>query len=128
MVGERYRDVIEAGDSIHSMRDLGNSAITEFTALIALCDVEALERKVGEARKSVVKEDGKKQGMYPVAAQIKLLVDTPEQVWNALEGHGYLVASRLFLVARLIHANLASSKDAVGDIDLKVLLVVLIVE
>lgn len=121
MVGERYRDVIEAGDSIHEMRDLGTHAIEKFTALIDLCDVKALEEKVEVKRKGIVKEDVKKQIMYPVAAQIKLLVDTPEQIWASLEGHQYLVASRLFLVARLIHTNLqSSSKEAVGDIDLKV--------
>jgi hypothetical protein len=85
-----------------------------------MCDVAELERKVGEKRLGVVKEDVKAQGMYPVAAQVKLLVDTPEQIWNALEGDAYLVASRLFLVARLIHTNLGSGKDVVGDIDLKV--------
>jgi len=104
MVGERYRDVILAGDSITAMKTLGQSTTQSFKTLIKLCNVDSLTRQRARHEES--------SNVYPVAAQIKLLVDTPEQIWKGLESHGYLKAARLYLVARLIHKNLQTSKQA----------------
>jgi hypothetical protein len=57
---------------------------------------------------------------YSVAAQLKILIDAPEQVfiifsfvtqiWNALESLDYCRASRIFLLSRQIHKNLSNDK------------------
>ncbi|KAI8900022.1 hypothetical protein BC833DRAFT_583356 [Globomyces pollinis-pini] len=52
-----------------------------------------------------------KSALYPIAAQIRLLVITPEQIWNALESGNYLNAGRIFLIARLVFANLQSPEN-----------------
>lgn len=111
MVGERYRDVILAGDSITSMKKLGESTTESFKNLILLCKVESV--------KGQRMPDQESNSVYPVAAQIKLLVDTPEQIWKGLESHEYLKAARLYLVARLIYKNLQTSKQGL-EVQLKV--------
>lgn len=47
-----------------------------------------------------------KSRFYSVASQMKLLVDTPEKVWNALEHHEYLKAAQLYLLAQNIVSSL----------------------
>ena len=44
--------------------------------------------------------------LYTVAAQLKLLVDTPEQIWAALESKRHLAATLLFTLAENIRASL----------------------
>ncbi|KAJ3386695.1 Golgi transport complex subunit 1 [Lobulomyces angularis] len=114
MVGERYRDVIEAADSISAMKSYGIEVVTKFESLLEICNTHNLEQQL--LNKSFGKKDSntdeKKKRLYPVAAQIKLLVDTPEQIWHALENHHYLRASRLYSMARLVHVTLQSSSEA----------------
>ncbi|NXH31477.1 COG1 protein, partial [Myiagra hebetior] len=61
MVGERYRDLIEAADTIAEMR-------------------RSAERLLGAVRPP------SHQGFYGAAAQLKLLLEVPEQVWGRWEG------------------------------------------
>ena len=67
--------------------------------------------------KGASEEEEKKTKIYRVACQIKLLVDTPEQIWHALESSNFLIACRLFLIARQIFNNLQSRNEK----DLKVM-------
>ncbi|RKO84021.1 hypothetical protein BDK51DRAFT_47052 [Blyttiomyces helicus] len=57
-------------------------------------------------------KEQRKRLLYPVAAQIKLLVDTPEQICIAMEDHFYLRAARLYLIAERVVRNLQASPDA----------------
>ncbi|ORY79617.1 hypothetical protein LY90DRAFT_500630 [Neocallimastix californiae] len=112
MVGERYRDLIDAADSIMEMRT---------------CAKEINENLI------IFKIIEKKKLIYPIAAEIKLLVDTPEQIyeinkkfnnsiygnnfllkkiWNALENHKYLKAACLYMIAKLVYKHLQSSEEA----------------
>ncbi|KAJ3103916.1 Golgi transport complex subunit 1 [Phlyctochytrium planicorne] len=74
------------------------------------CDVDKLKRAVKDEMKN------KKQLLFAVASQIKLLVDTPEQnkIWHALEDNNYLRASRLWQIASVIYRNLSSEKETVS--------------
>lgn len=47
---------------------------------------------------------------YDVATQIKLLLDTPEKVWSAIDTGNYLQATQLYLLAR--HINTALQLDS----------------
>ncbi|XP_022785211.1 conserved oligomeric Golgi complex subunit 1-like isoform X1 [Stylophora pistillata] len=54
-----------------------------------------------------------KSGFYGIASQMKLLVDTPEKVWSALEKKQYLKAAQLYLFSRhivsLLHIDTGDS-------------------
>ncbi|KAF0488714.1 Conserved oligomeric golgi complex subunit 1 [Gigaspora margarita] len=115
MVGERYRDLIDAADSIVNMRHCALSIQEELHHMQDSCDVNALKStvkaQINEDKKGT--KDEKKHHLYSSAAQIKLLVDVPEQIWRSLESHKYLNASRLYLIAKLVYKNLqAHNEDA----------------
>ncbi|TPX31408.1 hypothetical protein SmJEL517_g05227 [Synchytrium microbalum] len=118
MVGERYRDLIIAADSISTMKDVASNIQSLISDIQDGCDTLNVKRTINNEKSSSklsndADADRKKQ-LYPIAAQIKLLVDTPEQIWHALEHHQYLRASQLYMLARLIFKNIHSSKDALS--------------
>ncbi|NXY11383.1 COG1 protein, partial [Pteruthius melanotis] len=98
MVGERYRDLIEAADTIAEMRR---------SAERLLGSVRGLQR--GRAARpgptSTVLPPAHR-GFYGAAAQLKLLLEVPEQVWGAVEGGRYLPAARLHLLGAHLRRQL----------------------
>ncbi|NXV70875.1 COG1 protein, partial [Atlantisia rogersi] len=90
MVGERYRDLIEAADTIAEMR---------LSAQRLLGAVRGLQRG-GAARPGPAApvRPPAQQSFYRAAAQLKLLLDVPEKVWGAVEAGRYLPAARLHLL------------------------------
>ncbi|KAJ3342922.1 Golgi transport complex subunit 1 [Gonapodya sp. JEL0774] len=102
MVGESYRDIIAASESISEMKTLAAEVSGTLSSVRDNCDSEFLQRRTNQARnegKDVVQEE-RKRLFYPIAAQIKLLVDTPEQ------------ASHAFLLAKLVYRNLQTSAES----------------
>nr|XP_054501318.1 conserved oligomeric Golgi complex subunit 1 isoform X1 [Agelaius phoeniceus] len=98
MVGERYRDLIEAADTIAEMRR---------SAERLLGAVRGLQRG-GTARPGpagTVRPPAH-QSFYGAAAQLKLLLEVPEQVWGAVEGGRYLPAARLHLLGAHLRRQL----------------------
>ncbi|KAI1232484.1 hypothetical protein IHE44_0006949 [Lamprotornis superbus] len=101
MVGERYRDLIEAADTIAEMRR---------SAERLLGAVRGLQRGGGggTARPGpagTVRPPAQ-QSFYGAAAQLKLLLEVPEQVWGAVEGGRYLPAARLHLLGAHLRRQL----------------------
>ncbi|KAM6118922.1 LOW QUALITY PROTEIN: conserved oligomeric Golgi complex subunit 1 [Phoenicopterus ruber ruber] len=115
MVGERYRDLIEAADTIAEMR---------LSAERLLGAVRGLQRG-GAARPGpaapvrgargrggagggpgapdslfslLQARPPAQESFYRAAAQLKLLLDVPEKVWGAVEAGRYLPAARLHLL------------------------------
>ncbi|XP_061866932.1 conserved oligomeric Golgi complex subunit 1 isoform X2 [Colius striatus] len=90
MVGERYRDLIEAADTIAEMR---------LSAERLLSSVRGLQRG-GAARPgpAAPARPPAQESFYRAAAQLKLLLDVPEKVWGAVEAGRYLPAARLHLL------------------------------
>lgn len=74
MVGERYRDVIDAANSITLMADLAAQVVD------IISEIEAAHQDSIVGLENTIADDSNDK-MYPIAAQIKLLVDTPEQVF-----------------------------------------------
>ncbi|NXW50788.1 COG1 protein, partial [Nyctiprogne leucopyga] len=93
MVGERYRDLIEAADTISEMR---------LSAERLLGSVRGLQRggaaRPGPAEPVSGARPPAQQSFYRAAAQLKLLLDVPEKVWGAVEAGRYLPAARLHLL------------------------------
>ncbi|XP_027547204.1 conserved oligomeric Golgi complex subunit 1 isoform X1 [Neopelma chrysocephalum] len=98
MVGERYRDLIEAADTIAEMRR---------SAERLLGAVRGLQRG-GSARPDppATVTPPAQRGFYGAAAQLKLLLEVPEQVWGAVEGGRYLPAARLHLLGAHLRRQL----------------------
>ncbi|XP_017667483.1 PREDICTED: conserved oligomeric Golgi complex subunit 1 [Lepidothrix coronata] len=98
MVGERYRDLIEAADTIAEMRR---------SAERLLGAVRGLQRG-GSARPEppATVRPPAQRGFYGAAAQLKLLLEVPEQVWGAVEGGRYLPAARLHLLGAHLRRQL----------------------
>ncbi|NWQ58816.1 COG1 protein, partial [Neopipo cinnamomea] len=98
MVGERYRDLIEAADTIAEMRR---------SAERLLGAVRGLQRG-GSARPDppATVRPPAQLGFYGAAAQLKLLLEVPEQVWGAVEGGRYLPAARLHLLGAHLRRQL----------------------
>ncbi|KAM6297600.1 conserved oligomeric Golgi complex subunit 1 isoform 2-T2 [Aegotheles albertisi] len=90
MVGERYRDLIEAADTIAEMR---------LSAERLLGAVRGLQRGRGaRPGPATAAQPPSQESFYRAAAQLKLLLDVPEKVWGAVEGGRYLPAARLHLL------------------------------
>ncbi|KAF9979262.1 Golgi transport complex subunit 1 [Actinomortierella ambigua] len=127
MVGERYRDLIGAADRIVRMKETALQVQSNMAKMRESCDVHALKRRVAaqvatassssEENASGGREavDGTKKAFYSSAAQIKLLVDAPEQIWRNMENHNYLTASRLYLISQAIHQNLRPDEGEVDE-------------
>uniref|UniRef100_A0A672URY6 Conserved oligomeric Golgi complex subunit 1 n=1 Tax=Strigops habroptila TaxID=2489341 RepID=A0A672URY6_STRHB len=98
MVGERYRDLIEAADTIAEMR---------LSAERLLGAVRGLQRG-GAARPgpAAPARPPAQESFYRAAAQLKLLLDVPEKVWGAVEGGRYLPAARLHLLGAHLRRQL----------------------
>ncbi|NWS12663.1 COG1 protein, partial [Pachyramphus minor] len=96
MVGERYRDLIEAADTIAEMRR---------SAERLLGAVRGLQRG-GSARPGAPATPPAQRSFYGAAAQLKLLLEVPEQVWGAVEGGRYLPAARLHLLGAHLRQQL----------------------
>ncbi|NXR42132.1 COG1 protein, partial [Zosterops hypoxanthus] len=98
MVGERYRDLIEAADTIAEMRR---------SAERLLGAVRGLQRG-GAARPgpAATVRPAAHHNFYGAAAQLKLLLEVPEQVWGAVEGGRYLPAARLHLLGAHLRRQL----------------------
>ncbi|CAM0143125.1 unnamed protein product [Umbelopsis sp. WA50703] len=107
MVGEQYRDLISAADAIVSMKKAANAVQSKFDLMKMACDIDVISQKTVNAEpgnEAIVNEQRKY--LYVSAAQMKLLVDVPEQIWHALESDQYLEASRLYLLAKMVYKNL----------------------
>ncbi|XP_067164679.1 conserved oligomeric Golgi complex subunit 1 isoform X2 [Apteryx mantelli] len=98
MVGERYRDLIEAADTIAEMR---------LSAESLLGAVRGLQRGgAGRAGPPAPAPQPAQERFYRTAAQIKLLLEIPEKVWSAMEASQYLHATRLYLLCCHLHGLL----------------------
>ncbi|XP_015735344.1 conserved oligomeric Golgi complex subunit 1 isoform X1 [Coturnix japonica] len=95
MVGERYRDLIEAADTISEMR---------LSAERLLGSVRGLQRG-GVTRPSPAPQEPPRlhEKLYRAASQLKLLLDIPERAWSAMEAGRYLPAAHLYLLCRHLH-------------------------
>ncbi|KAH9968614.1 hypothetical protein BC827DRAFT_1257663 [Russula dissimulans] len=114
MVGERYRDLLQASSSIISI------ARSSQDTLNALEDIKiSVPAEIPQlSRRSISGEsdDTQLRILQAVAAHVKLLLDTPEHIWRLLEKKRYLHAGWLFLLARIIYQSLVrdDAEDEAG--------------
>ncbi|WAR00774.1 COG1-like protein, partial [Mya arenaria] len=112
MVGERYRDLIEAADTIADMKNSALNVMSTIGRIEGLCadlrSAQLAPNSGGPARKKQELDNRRKEEarFHEVSAQIKLLLDIPEKVWTFLDGQDFLSASRLYLLAQHINTSL----------------------
>ncbi|EPQ60419.1 hypothetical protein GLOTRDRAFT_31166 [Gloeophyllum trabeum ATCC 11539] len=104
MVGERYRDLLQASTSIISLSASARHVVD------ALEDMKAAIPS-REQISSPLESDAQLQSLQSLSTHIKLLLDAPEHIWRLLERKQYLKAAWLFLLARVVHRAL-SNDDA----------------
>uniref|UniRef100_A0A671MEH6 Conserved oligomeric Golgi complex subunit 1 n=1 Tax=Sinocyclocheilus anshuiensis TaxID=1608454 RepID=A0A671MEH6_9TELE len=106
MVGERYRDLIDAADTIGEMRPCSESVVQSIQDMYRYCHKL---KQAKHAPQSSGKAEGQKQSQerfYTMASQIKLLLEIPERVWSAMESSQYLQATQLYLLCCHLHSQL----------------------
>ncbi|XP_014666328.1 PREDICTED: conserved oligomeric Golgi complex subunit 1-like isoform X2 [Priapulus caudatus] len=110
MVGERYRDLIEAADTIKDMKKSAEQVVQSIRSMQARCELLAQQVPQGKGRSAKFFKPPqrvyKESHFYAVAAQIKLLLDIPEKIWATVDAADYLRATQLYLLARHIHTGL----------------------
>ncbi|XP_034935180.1 conserved oligomeric Golgi complex subunit 1 isoform X2 [Chelonus insularis] len=108
LVGERYRDLIQAADTIAEMRKTTESVIQR------IADIEDTFKdlnqkyligfKIDPPDESLSHEE--KNVMDAVIVQIKILMDIPEHIWSAIDDKNLMRASQLFILAQHINYSL----------------------
>ncbi|ORY06095.1 hypothetical protein K493DRAFT_333294 [Basidiobolus meristosporus CBS 931.73] len=112
VVGESYNSLLEAADSIICMRTVGLELSDSIKCIEKYSNLEYLKKESTNIHKSSPQEtENQKQQLYSTAAQIKLLVDIPEQIWHGLETSKFLSASLLYLIACLVYESLQKGGD-----------------
>ncbi|CAH3019344.1 unnamed protein product [Porites evermanni] len=119
MVGERYRDLIDAADTVTEMKTCAGQVMNFVHDIQKQCKELHLSHKchgVGGTQSTQPAGKGSSQsknGFYAIASQMKLLVDTPEKVWSALERKQYLKAAQLYLfshhIVSILHIDTGDS-------------------
>uniref|UniRef100_A0A674AYY3 Conserved oligomeric Golgi complex subunit 1 n=1 Tax=Salmo trutta TaxID=8032 RepID=A0A674AYY3_SALTR len=105
MVGERYRDLIDAADTIGEMRQCSESVVTSIQDMHRYCH----KLKQGKSKLSLSPHQVQRQSQekfYTMASQIKLLLEIPERIWSSMEASQYLQATQLYLLCCHLHRQL----------------------
>ncbi|KZT02444.1 uncharacterized protein LAESUDRAFT_706143 [Laetiporus sulphureus 93-53] len=114
MVGERYRDLLQASTSIISIAESSKRVLEVFHEM---CDiVGAAKLPCTPKRSSTSAEDEHLEALQSLSAHLKLLLDAPEHLWRFMERKLYLHAAWLFMTARAVHRTLLRGG---GDADQK---------
>jgi len=117
MVGERYRDLIEAADTIQNMRLCSSSVIQSVAGMQQSCSSLQHQSAMQAVTSMQAKDLAPASANSPylgVAAAIKLLTAVPELIWAAVEAEQFSLGAQLFLLAQHVHTGLLA--DAGGQV------------
>ncbi|KAM4717304.1 conserved oligomeric Golgi complex subunit 1 isoform 2-T2 [Anableps anableps] len=107
MVGERYRDLIDAADTIGEMRQCSESVVESIQDMQRFCHTLKQGRtSAGGSRQEHQNQRQWQEKFYTMASQIKLLLEIPERIWSAMEASQYLQATQLYLLCCHLHSLL----------------------
>ncbi|XP_068622543.1 conserved oligomeric Golgi complex subunit 1 [Battus philenor] len=109
MVGERYRDLIQAADTIEEMKGTTSSTLNHINEMMVAC--KSLHKTHLTGFK--VQEPPRIQSLqlntnpvHAIAVQVKLLMEIPEKIWKCIEADDFVKASQLFIMARHVNTGL----------------------
>uniref|UniRef100_A0A182JTA9 Conserved oligomeric Golgi complex subunit 1 n=1 Tax=Anopheles christyi TaxID=43041 RepID=A0A182JTA9_9DIPT len=110
MVGERYRDLLKAADTIGDMKQTAGSIIGNVDRITARCqqlnDHNLIGFRTGTDYQRMQKKH-RDHNFHGVIVQIKLLTSLPEMIWSRIDREDYFVATQLFIFARHISTGLS---------------------
>ncbi|KAJ7225342.1 Vps51/Vps67 domain-containing protein [Mycena pura] len=109
MVGERYRDLLQASTSIVSIARSSSrviGALQEAKDAILSQDEPPMPQ-----RASTFGSDTHLYTLQLLSAHMKLLLDAPEYLWRLIERKKYFTAAWLFLLARVVHRALVREDE-----------------
>ncbi|XP_059486724.1 conserved oligomeric Golgi complex subunit 1 isoform X2 [Neocloeon triangulifer] len=127
MVGERYRDLIQAADTIKEMKDNSFEVIGQIDGMSDMCKQLQQVHLLGfrqDSEQARFKRNAANLAYYTVAVQVRILILIPEQIWSAIDEENYLLATQLFLfsssVVNSLKLNIGNhSKDISSEKVLK---------
>ncbi|KAF9567030.1 hypothetical protein CPC08DRAFT_65181 [Agrocybe pediades] len=114
MVGERYRDLLQASSSIIAIA----SSSRRVVEALQECRTEITSQRAHELPappKTAALEGIDDLHLYTLqvlSAHMKLLLDAPEHLWRLIERQKYLQAAWLFLLARVVHRALVQGNES----------------
>lgn len=118
---ERYRDLLQAADTISQMRSTSSNVIEHIDGIANSCrtmnEHQLIGFKIGtnaDISDPLSQYDQNQKTYYGCMAQIHLLTKLPEMIWNRLDDADYFVATQLFIFAR--HISTGLQLDANMDI------------
>ncbi len=120
LVGERYRDLMDAAETIIGMRNSSNEVVDKIRLVMdGTTEATQITGRIAADSKSKGKDpyatNNEDDSQLALAAQIKLLMDIPEMMWSSVDTRDFLRATKLFLFARHIHTNLSICEDTLED-------------
>ncbi|CAF0996369.1 unnamed protein product [Didymodactylos carnosus] len=116
MVGERYRDLIEAADEIFSMKKCAKGVETS---------VHLLNEKCSKVDNVISFQSGTKKGKdepeMSLAIAVRILTETRRVCWMYLEENNFIAAARQYLLAAHMASSfeLRNNNDGIENIDLE---------
>ncbi|KAK5913306.1 hypothetical protein CgunFtcFv8_007850 [Champsocephalus gunnari] len=115
MVGERYRDLIDAADTIGEMRQCSESVVLSIRDMHQYCHSLKQGRTGGGQLQNQNQNQRQWQDQfYTMASQIKLLLEIPERIWSSMEACRFLQATQLYLLGCHLHSTLQLEAAAGG--------------
>ncbi|KAJ1663417.1 hypothetical protein IW140_005036 [Coemansia sp. RSA 1813] len=114
---KHYHDLINAADSVVSMDASSVNISMKLTDLKSMLDDALAANSKGTVVQNAAlapadAHEDPQTAVYAAAAQIKVLIDTPEQIWKALEARHFLQAALLYMIACKIHQKLSAEHRA----------------
>ncbi|XP_026325897.1 conserved oligomeric Golgi complex subunit 1 isoform X2 [Hyposmocoma kahamanoa] len=109
MVGERYRDLIQAADTIEEMKITTGSTLNHITDMMVACRNLHNTHLVGFKIEDKPPPQSFQLNTNPVhglAVQVKLLMEIPEKIWMCIEAEEFVTATQLFIMARHVNTGL----------------------
>ncbi|KAF8216035.1 hypothetical protein K438DRAFT_1799963 [Mycena galopus ATCC 62051] len=113
MVGERYRDLLQASTSII---DIARSSKRVIEALQETKDAILSQDEPPMPQRTSVHGGGDAHlhTLQLLSAHLKLLLDAPEYLWRLIERKKYFTAAWLFRLAGEVHLALDDQQDELG--------------
>ncbi|XP_067932547.1 conserved oligomeric Golgi complex subunit 1-like [Watersipora subatra] len=120
LVGERYRDLISAADTIKQMKICSEKIGEKLTTINKQCErlhpSKPDKSSDMELQGKVLRSGSEQKAVYEIACEIKLLLAVPGKIWSYLDNAAYLPAAKLYLLSKHVHTCLQYDTQTGGQV------------
>ncbi|XP_028161086.1 conserved oligomeric Golgi complex subunit 1 isoform X4 [Ostrinia furnacalis] len=110
MVGERYRDLIHAADTIEEMKVTTASTLNHIGEMMSACrnlhNTHLVGFKIENKAAHQSFQFSQTDSVHSLAVQVKLLMEIPEKIWTCIEAEDFVKATQLFIMARHVNTGI----------------------